>query len=101
MNEWIPISEEEYNEAYNKACPETDNELLDMMNRCVFNMEFRKDPIYKEPGLHTLMEENPEIIGYNYYKKGGFKFYIVGTKEQVEREMALFDKMLLKYINKL
>ena len=94
-NEWIPISEKEYNEEYNKACPETDDELLDKINQSVFNMKFRKDPIYKEPGFHNLMEENPEIIGYNYYKEGGFKFYIVGSVEQIKKWEKEFFKMML------
>lgn len=98
--EWIPISEKEYNEAYNKECPKGDNKLINMMNEILFNAEYRKNPIYKiskytaKPGF--LPE--PEIMGYKYYKKGELKFYIVGSLEQIKEQEKQFNKMMLNYI---
>lgn len=95
-HEWIPISEKEYDRAYNKKCRDTDNELMNIMQEVLFNTEFRKDPIYKNPGIHNLMEENPEITGYEYYKRGGLKLYLVGSLEQIKEYDKYFNKMMLK-----
>lgn len=96
--EWISVSEEEYNKAYNKECPKTDNELMNIMQKVLFNERYRKDPIYKNPGLHNIIEENPEITGYEYYKRGGLKFYFVGSLEQIKEWEKHFNKMMLDYI---
>lgn len=95
--DWISISEEEYNKAYNKENPKTDSEVMNIMQEILFNERYRKDPIYKNPGFN-LIGDDPEIIGYKYYKRGGPKLYIIGSVEQIKKWEKQFNKMMLDYI---
>lgn len=91
--QWLPITEEEYNKAKPK---ETSDELWNAFNSVLFNMIYRKDPIYKNPGLHNLLEDNPEIIGYDYYKEGSPILYMCCTLEEAKK----FDKQICELMLK-
>lgn len=76
--ERIKISKEEYEKNTYKR---KDDSVAELVQEIIFNSNFIRIPIYKNPGLLAMWEPN-EIVGYDYYKLGKEKLiYIIGEEE--------------------
>lgn len=85
----VPITKEEYDK---NIYTRKDSSLKEIIKECISESIFTKEPIYKEPGIKSIMDN--EIIGYNYFKLSEPRGCLLCS----EKEYDIINKMVLDYI---
>ena len=80
LREQIPTTEEDYKSSLYKR---KDDSLVEISKEALSELKFDKKPIYKEPGLKSIM--NNEIIGYKYYRLGEFKGHLICSERDFNK----------------
>ena len=87
LREWIPTTEEDYKSSIYKR---KDNSLTEICKEYLSELEFNRKPIYKEPGLKSVM--NDEIIGYKYYRLGEPRGCLICSERAFRKTLEAYLK---------